>query len=130
LTQLYIRRERKGITDTADLDNYLAFTPWKDRNHYRLYKRAVAKGWVSKPPLWDSLMVPRDWEDLDPRFDGSEDEVKEFKKTVYEMSQKLRPEGGWHEPTVRVEIEKIADNFNIHPDDVEDIIREKEAANE
>ncbi len=121
LFQLYMRREAKGITDTADLDGYLAFTPWRNKDCLRLYKRIVVNGWIPKAPLWfsmvDSLYPPGPF---DPRFTESEEDIREFEKDIYEQSKRGSSP------------KDIADIYDMHPQDVEDIIHknEKEAQNE
>jgi hypothetical protein len=114
LYQLYMRREAQGITNTADLDCYLAFTPWRDKDCFRLYKRVVAKGWMPKVPLWfsmvDALFPPGPF---DPRFTESENDIKEFERDIYERTKK------------GISTKDIADIYNMHPEDVEDIIHEQ-----
>jgi hypothetical protein len=114
LAQLYIRKERKGITDTADLDGYLAFTPWRDKDCFRLYKRVVAKGWMPKVPLWfsmvDTLCSPGPF---DPRFTESENDIREFEKDICEKTKK------------GISPKDIAVIYKMHPEDVEDIIHKQ-----
>ncbi len=112
LFQLYMRREAKGITDTADLDGYLAFTPWRDKDCLRLYKRVVVNGWIPKVPLWFSMVdTLYQTGPFDPRFTESDDYIREFEKDICEQSKKGTPP------------KDIADIYNMHPEDVEDIIR-------
>ncbi|MFC1938524.1 hypothetical protein ACFLWH_02615, partial [Chloroflexota bacterium] len=116
LIELYIRRETNGITDNADLDGYLALTPWRDNDCFRLYKRLVAKGKIPKLPLW-YLMTDVEADiagHFDPRFTGSEDDIREFKKDICERSKN------------GVSPEDIADIYNVHRYDVTDIIRKNE----
>ncbi len=115
LMHLYMSRKVEGINDKTDLDGYLALTPWKDRDCLRRYKRVVATGSLSKVPMW-SILIEELFKTglVDPRFTGTANAVREFEKDVYERSNR----GG--SPDI------IVDLYDIHPDDVKDIIQQYE----
>jgi hypothetical protein len=48
LALIYMNSEAKGLSDTSDLDNYIAFAPWKSRNHLDHYLQAIEMGWIKK----------------------------------------------------------------------------------
>lgn len=48
----YIIRHRQH-EDTKDLDHYLAFTPWKSREHQQRYEEAQFRKSVEPPPSWE-----------------------------------------------------------------------------
>ena len=52
---MYSLRET-GEISTEDLDDYLAFAPWKDTQHFDEYKQWIRMGWISLPPLSDQLV--------------------------------------------------------------------------
>ena len=115
LAFLYLTRDDTGV-EIKGLDGYLAFTPWKeDRKYVRLYKRAVAKEWVPKVEMW-SILVNELFKTglFDPRFTGSAEAIIAFEKDVYERSKR----GG--------DLDLIADMYNIHPDDINDIVKKYE----
>jgi len=115
LMHLYMSRKAEGITDETDLNGYLALTPWKDRDCLRRYKHVVAKESISKVPVW-SILVDELYTGglFDPRFSGSATAVKEFEEDVYARSK--RGDG----------LDIIADMYNIHPDDINDIVKKYE----
>jgi len=47
----YWARRASG-KDTADLDAYLAFTPWRSTDHYKRWQDALEEGLAAKPPLF------------------------------------------------------------------------------
>lgn len=47
LARAYLKREETKES-TADLDTYLAFAPWRDREHEEAYKKAVEAGYVTE----------------------------------------------------------------------------------
>ena len=119
LALLYFAKEEGAIIDTKALDGYLAFTPWKeDRKYLRLYKRAVATKFVPQVPMW-SVLVNELFETVlfDPRFTGSADDITEFERDVLERSKSGSSTDS---------IEVIANLYEMHPDDVKDIIRKYE----
>ena len=54
----FSRLVKKGNDDDfiSALDDYLAFAPWRDAEHYGLYLNAVEQGWVTKAPMWSRLV--------------------------------------------------------------------------
>jgi hypothetical protein len=49
--------KEQGADDLIDgLDDYLAFAPWRDDDHFREYKKAVDQGWIRAAPMWDRLV--------------------------------------------------------------------------
>ncbi len=51
------RVDERGDDDfLTALDDYLAFAPWRDAEHYRLYLKAVEQGWVLPAPMWSRLV--------------------------------------------------------------------------
>jgi hypothetical protein len=115
LVHLYMSRAAKGIVDNSDLDAYLAFKPWQSSDSMRLYKRTVSRGLVPEAPWWRILVEEvSKAEHLDPRFTGNADAVGEFENDIYERSNNGES------------LESIADVYDIHPEDVNDIIRKYE----
>ena len=55
LTTLYMGRERRGVSDTTDLDSFLAFAPWRPGEAYERYRAAVDRGWIAELPMWDLI---------------------------------------------------------------------------
>ena len=52
---MYSLRERDDAA-TEDLDDYLAFAPWRDKQHFDEYNEWIQRGWISPPPLSDRLV--------------------------------------------------------------------------
>ena len=46
------RARRANEGDTADLDAFLAFTPWRGQDFYAQWAQAVDQGRVPRPPVW------------------------------------------------------------------------------
>ena len=51
LAREYMRLESRGIADSAPLDQYLAFKPWKSANGFANYSMAVDQGWIPQDTL-------------------------------------------------------------------------------
>ena len=115
LVHLYMSRVAKGIVDNSDLDAYLAFKPWHSSDSMRLYKRTVSRGFVPEVPWWRILVEEESKaEHLDPRFTGDAEAVGEFENDIYERSNNGQS------------LKSIADVYDIHPEDVDDISRKYE----
>ena len=116
LVHLYMTRVAKGIVDMTDLDGYLAFTPWKNSKCLRLYKSIVIRRYLPMVPGWPILVgeVSKK-EHFDPRFTGSDEAIRAFEKDVYERSTRGTDSSDF-----------TANIYDIHPDDVKDIVRKYE----
>lgn len=53
---------RQAERPSTALDAYLAFTPWRGGEYRAEYQRALANGWVPKPPA--VFMIELNWESI------------------------------------------------------------------
>jgi hypothetical protein len=115
LAILYFSHEISEDIDVTSLTNYLAYAPWKiEKENYRLYKRAVLKKWITKVPLWPILIDELSTKSLtDLRFSSNVEAIEEFENEIRDSVKAGSP------------IKYIVEKFDIHPDDVEDILEKK-----
>jgi hypothetical protein len=112
LVTLYTARVANEIADTTDLDAYLAFKPWEKTEYLALYKRTVARKMVPMVPMWAILVVEISPKKLvDPRFSDNKAALLEFEEDICKRKQ------SGESP------DAIADIYEIHRDDVDEIIR-------
>ena len=55
LARTYMVYESQGNASTEDLDAYLAFAPWRNKNHLLHYVYAAVKGWIPVSPRFHDL---------------------------------------------------------------------------
>lgn len=116
LKNQYMSRKAKGITDTTDLDAYLAFRPWESSDRLKLYKRAVWLDLVPMVPRWEVLVEELSaGKDHDPRFTGTTLGIDESEKDIC-----ARYRGG-------EALDSIADRYDMHPLDVDKILQRRRA---
>ncbi len=113
----YAVKEEAGY-DSRAMDGYLALTPWKDKGRLRQYKRLVAQKTIPRVPGWpvlvDELFGPLSEDFKDPRFTGSAVDIREFENDICERSNRGESR------------DSITDMYNIHSDDIKDIIKKYE----
>lgn len=59
MARMYRNREDQGLK-AADLDQFLAFGPWRSDDAEASYEKAVAEGWIDRAPLatnWNTAMI-------------------------------------------------------------------------